>query len=103
MGKFLWALLTCIPLSAQIPTCAGATMWVTCDLAFDLQANENPAQTTLQAEFRSPRHKTYLLHAFQDGDRRLVIRFSPTEAGSWEFKLTSSLSRLNDQEATFTA
>src|SRR5579872_1862085 len=103
MRSLLWAALSCIPLSAQIPTCPGSTMWVPCDLAFDLQANENPAQTILQAEFRSPRHKTYLLRAFQDGDHRLVIRFSPTESGEWEFRLTSNLPRLNDQESIFTA
>ena len=103
MRSFFWAGFACVPLFAQIPTCPGTPMWSTCDLAFDLEANENPAQATLQAEFRSPRHKTYLLHAFQDGDRRLVIRVSPTEAGEWKFKLTSNLPRLNDQESTFTA
>ncbi len=78
-------------------------MWSPCDLAFDLEPSENPAQATLQAEFKSPRHRTYLLHGFQDGPRRFVIRFSPTEAGDWEYKLTSNVARLNDQEAKFTA
>jgi hypothetical protein len=78
-------------------------MWSPCDLVFDLEPTENPTQATLQAEFRSPRHRTYLLHAFQDGERRLTIRFSPTEAGEWEYKISSNLTRLNDQETTFTA
>src|ERR1700682_3216798 len=103
MRKLLWVALTCVPLLAELPVCPGTPMWSPCDLAFDLEPNENPALATLQAEFKSPRHRTYLLHAFQDGARRLVIRFSPTEAGDWEYKLTSNLPRLNDQEAKFNA
>lgn len=103
MKTLLGLALVCVPLFAQLPSCPGATMWTTCDLAFDLESNENPSQTKLQAEFRSPRHRTYLLHAFQDGPRRLVIRFSPTEAGDWEFRLTSNVQRWNDQEGKFSA
>src|ERR1019366_3730196 len=41
--------------------------------------------------------------AFRDGDRRFVIRFSPTEAGSWEYRLTSSLPSLDGKLGQFTA
>ncbi len=57
----------------------------------------------LHAEFRSPHHRTYLMHAFHDSDQRLLIRFSPTEAGPWTYRLTSSLPRLDGQELSFTA
>jgi hypothetical protein len=57
----------------------------------------------LRAEFRSPRHRTYLMYAFQDGDRRFVIRFAPTEAGVWDYRLTSALPRLEGKTGQFTA
>ena len=43
------------------------------------------------------------MYAFQDGDRRFVIRFSPTEAGAWDYRLTSSLPRLDGKTGQFTA
>ena len=52
----------------------------------------------LRAEFRSPvKRKTYLLHAFRDGDRRFTIRFAPTEEGDWDYRLTSNVARLEGQ------
>lgn len=39
--------------------------------------------------------------AFRDGDRRFVIRFSPTEDGSWTYKITSNLPRLDGRELSF--
>lgn len=76
--------------------------WSACDLTFDLLPQESPAQAELRAEFRSPRHKTYLLRAFVDG-RKLVIRYAPTEAGAWDYRLTSSLPRLDGQTGNLTA
>ena len=76
--------------------------WSACDLTFDLLPQENAAQAELRAEFRSPRHKTYLLRAFLDG-RRLVIRYAPTEAGVWDYRLTSNLARLDGQTGNVTA
>jgi hypothetical protein len=57
----------------------------------------------LRAEFRSPHHRTYLMYAFRDGERRYVIRVAPTEAGMWEYRLTSSLARFDGKQGTFTA
>jgi hypothetical protein len=76
--------------------------WSACDLTFDLQPQENPTQAELRAEFRSPRHKTYLLRAFADG-RKLVIRYAPTEPGAWDYRLTSNLPRLDGQTGNLTA
>ncbi len=83
-------ILSAAPLFAQ-PVCPITPAWSTCDLRFDLQPGENPSD--LRAEFRSPQHKTYLLHAFHDGDRRMVIRFSPTESGTWDYLVSSDLRR----------
>jgi hypothetical protein len=102
--QMLWVLflLLLAPLFAQ-PTCLATPAWSQCDLAFDLEANEKPEAVELRAEFRSPHHKTYLMHAFRDGDRRFVIRFSPTEAGVWDYRLSSSIPRFDGKEGQFNA
>jgi len=81
---------------SQSAGCAAARAWSVCELTFDLAPQENPDRAELRAEFRSPRFKTYLLHAFVE-DRKLVIRFAPTEAGNWAYRLTSNLPRLDGQ------
>jgi hypothetical protein len=91
-----WTLLAALPMWAQLPTCT-APVWSTCDVAFDLQPAENPAGVELHAEFRSPRQRTLVIQAFREGDRRYVLRFAPTAAGDWDYKLTSSLKRLDGQ------
>jgi hypothetical protein len=83
--------------------CNSTPAWSPCELAFDLQPGEDASKVELHAEFRSPRHKTYLMHAFHDSDQRLLIRFSPTESGPWTYRLTSSLTRYDGQELSFTA
>ena len=95
MLRAVFALLILgLPLFAQ-PACPATPAWSPCDLVFALEANEKPDAVELRAEFRSPHHKTYLVHAFRDGDRRLVIRFSPTEAGAWDYRLLSSAGRFD--------
>lgn len=102
MIALVWILLAVAPLFAQT-TCAATPAWSPCDLVFDLEPAENPAQVALRAEFRSPHHRTYMMVAFRDGDRRFVIRFTPTEEGDWEYRLTSSLPRLDGKIDRFTA
>jgi hypothetical protein len=89
------------PLFAQRP-CPATPAWSPCDLVFDLEANDKP-DAELHAEFRSPHHKTFLLRAFRDGDRRLVIRFSPTEAGAWDYRLSSGIARFDGKLGQLTA
>jgi hypothetical protein len=101
MLVLLGLLLAAAPAFAQ-SGCATVAEWNTCDLIFDLAPQENPAQAELRAEFRSPHYKTYLLRAFADG-RRLVIRFAPTEDGTWDYRLTSNLKRLDGQMGQVTA
>src|SRR5271170_994039 len=95
----LWVmlLLSALPLAAQ-PTCPSTPAWSPCDLVFDLEGDEKPDVVELRAEFRSPHHRTYLMHAFRAGDRRFVIRFSPTEGGPWDYRLTSNISRLDGKQ-----
>ncbi|HVO98294.1 MAG TPA: DUF5060 domain-containing protein [Bryobacteraceae bacterium] len=91
-----------LPLWAQ-PSCQSIPAWSPCDFVFDLEGNEQAANAQLRVEFRSPRHKTYLMPAYRDGDRRLIIRFSPTEVGSWDYKLTSNVARLDGKLGQFAA
>ena len=107
MGGLRWVMVVgvfvTVPAWAQMPTCTVAA-WSSCDLAFDLEAGENPAGVQLHGEFRSAK-RTLLIQSFKDGDRRYVLRFAPTEPGEWDYKLTSNLKRLDGQlgQATATA
>src|SRR5262245_36193753 len=73
---FLVVLLSGAILGAQT-TCPATPTYSACDIAFDLNdteaaAHANPYLTVeLHAEFRSPRHRTFLLPAFWDGGRRM--------------------------------
>lgn len=88
------------PALAQLPTCT-APAWSACDLAFDLDAGA-PANVELRGEFRSPRARTLALIAFRDSERRWVIRFAPTEAGPWEYRLTSNVKSWDGQQGRVT-
>ena len=90
-----------MPAWAQLPTCT-IPAWSACDLAFDLETGETPAAVQLHGEFRSPK-RTLLIRAFRDGDRRFILRFAPTEPGEWDYRLTSSLKRLDGQLGKATA
>src|SRR5712691_3481536 len=101
MLRLFWVSVAA-PLFAQ-STCPPTPTWSPCDIVFNLEPGENTAQLQLRAEFRSPRHRTYLMYAFHDGDRRAVIRFSPTEPGDWDYRLASSLASLDGKEGRMTA
>jgi hypothetical protein len=82
-------------------------MFAPCELTFDWQDSELPHNSSpykdelLNIEFRSPRHITYLMHAFWDGGHTLRARFSPTEPGAWTYHITSEIKRYDNQETTF--
>ncbi len=97
-------LLAIAPVFAQSNPCNGTPAWSSCEWSFDLAPNESPETFELHAEFRSPvKRKTYLLHAYRDGDRRFTIRFAPTEEGAWDYRLTSNLPRLEAQTGKINA
>ncbi len=76
-----WAQTVCPPTPRYSP----------CDLVFDVPSAD------LRAEFRSPRLDTALVHAFWDGGTKWVIRYTPSEAGVYTFRLS------NGKEGQFTA
>lgn len=90
-------------------TCNNTPAYTPCEFVFDMNGQEaaahpNPyADVELHAEFRSPHFKTYKMPAFWDGGQRLVIRFTPTEAGEWIWRITSNIQRWEGQTGTFTA
>src|SRR5215831_9079385 len=103
MGMGLRCLLLSIvcaitSLRAQTP-CPSMPLYTPCDIVFELNeaeaaAHPNPFLTVdLRAEFRSPRHRTYLMSAFWDGGRRMVIRFSPNEVGDWDYRVSGNIQR----------
>jgi hypothetical protein len=103
-------LLTAAVARAAPPACTeGARQWAPCELVFDWKDGEIPRDATpfttelISVEFRSPAAKTFRLRAFPDGGHSLRVRFTPTEAGAWSYRITSPIQRYNDQEAQFNA
>jgi hypothetical protein len=107
-ASLLALIFTAAILRAQ-PPCANTPAYSTCEFAFELTPAEAAAHpdpyrdVDIQAEFRSPRFKTFLLPAVWDGGNRFFLRFSPTEDGQWVYKVTSNLKRLDGQQGAFTA
>ncbi len=93
---------------AQTP-CQPTSAYSPCDIAFELSADElkahpNPyLSVELRAEFRSPRYRTFLMPAFWDGGDRFVIRFTPTDPGQWDYRLTSNIARFDGKMGSIEA
>src|SRR5947209_4588658 len=109
LGRLIWALF--LPLSvlsaASFPPCTqSARSGYACELSFDWTASELPQSSSpyrdelMNVEFRSPEAKTYLVRAFWDGGNTLRVRFTPTQAGSWTYHVTSSIHRYSNHEST---
>ena len=82
--------------------CPPTPAYSICDIAFDVPAN-TPATAELNAEFRGPSHRTFLLRAFRVGPNRMMVRFSPFEAGVWDVRISSTLDTYHEKQAQFTA
>jgi hypothetical protein len=93
---------------AQTP-CDGTPAYSPCELPFelspaDLAAHPNPYATVeLRVEFRSPLFHTFLMPAFWDGGSKMMVRFTPTEAGQWTFKATSNVAAFDGRQGSFNA
>ncbi len=83
--------------------CPPTPEFTPCDLTFDIPSDESGAPIDLQAEFRSPHQSTGLVKAFWDGGARWVIRYTPAEAGTYVWRIRSSLPGLGGREGQFTA
>ncbi|WP_162179826.1 DUF5060 domain-containing protein [Bryobacter aggregatus] len=87
---------------AQSP-CADTPVFQTCDITFELSGAETWQGTQITAEVKSPRFRTFLAEAFWAGGKKMVLRFTPTDDGLWELKLTSNLARFDKQNLRVTA
>ena len=105
------ALLPSLPLLARsLPSCSSsARTFSLCELSFNWNDSELPQGLSpykdelLNIEFRSPHADTYLIRGFWDGGHTLRVRFSPLQAGTWTYRITSPIKRFDGQEQTFTA
>ena len=105
---FRWAIaFACLAPAALAQTpCNNTPAYSLCEMTFDLPGNAHPipyASVDLRVEFRSPRRRTYAMPAFWDGGRRMVVRFSPTESGAWDYHVSSNVAEWNDKTGSFTA
>jgi hypothetical protein len=101
-------LLSALPALAQT-ICGPTPTYSPCEIAIELSsaeaaANPNPyVSVQIDAEFRSPRYRTFKLPAYWDGGRRFVVRVAPTDAGQWLFRLSSNLPDIDGKEGQFEA
>lgn len=92
----------------ELPPCSqGARAFSPCEITFGWKQSELPPDTSpykdelLNVEFRSPQHTTYLIRSFWEGGDSLRVRFTPTESGTWTYRVLSSIKRYDSQEASF--
>jgi len=96
------------PVLAQT-LCPPTPAYWPCEVVFELTEEEAAAHPNpylsveLEAEFRSPRYRTFRMPGFWDGGRRLVIRFAPTDPGDWVFRINSNIQRFDEKEGRITA
>ncbi|MBZ5577592.1 MAG: DUF5060 domain-containing protein [Acidobacteriia bacterium] len=97
-----------VRLAAQSP-CDRTPAYAPCEMVFELSpadAASHPdpyVNVDLKAEFRSPHQKTFLQPAFWDGGGKMVIRFSPTEEGQWDYRVTSNVASWDGKTGSFMA
>jgi len=103
------ALLALAPAGVWAQACNNTPAYSPCDLVFemtdaDAAKHPEPYKTVeVKAEFRSPRHRTFAMPGFWDGGRRIVVRFSPTEAGQWDYRVSGNIAAAEGKTGTFTA
>ena len=101
--RYLLIILLGLGLAQAQTPCENPKTYTPCDVVYELTAPEATAHPNphlslkFYAEVKSPRFKTYLVPLFWDGGRKLIMRFTPNEAGRWEWRLTSDLARFQNQ------
>src|SRR5579863_6539107 len=96
------------PAASPAP-CSNTPTYSPCEMVFELSdkdaaAHPNPYLTVdVKVEFKSPRLRTLAVPAYWDGGRRMVARFSPMEAGEYEYHVAGNIAEWADKTGTFTA
>ena len=88
LRRLIFLVIFSLPTAAQT-VCPPTPAWSLCEITFPSD------HAPLQAEFRSPGHRTFLIHSFSDGQKQ-ILRIVPTEPGTWDF-------RIDGKEGSFTA
>src|SRR5947209_5732777 len=107
--RFVAVTVFCAMYAQAQPACPATPIYTPCDLVFEMNGAESSAHPNpyvsveVKGEFRSPDHKTYLMHAFWDGGNRIVVRFTPVEPGEWDYRITSNIQRFDAQTGSFQA
>src|SRR5579862_5230774 len=100
-------LLVPLGLYGQTSSCSNTATYSTCEIVFeapDAAAHPNPYATVdLSILFRSPRQRSYELPAYWDGGRRMVVRFSPVEAGKWDYLVKSNVAAWDGKTGSLNA
>ncbi len=101
--RLLLAVAAPVCVCAAQRLCPPTPAYSPCELTFELSPDElkahpNPyLDVELEVEFRSPRYRTFSLPGFWDGGNRMLVRFAPTEAGGWDFRVLSNVASFNGQ------
>lgn len=91
--------------AAVPPACTeAARAFYPCEFAFDFDSSDAAyREEILTVEFRSPSATTYRLRAYWAARNALKVRFTPTETGTWTYRISSSLRQFDGKESTFSA
>ena len=89
--------------------CQSVAEWTPCEVTFELsadalKAHPNPTVSVdLWGEFRSPapKYRTHRMPAYWDGGNRMIIRFTPDDAGAWTWRLTGNIAEAEGKEGQF--
>lgn len=104
IARIVFANFAAIALTAAAcaqTVCPPTPEFTPCDLVFDIPSAKIDQPIDLQAEFRSPHQSTGLVRAFWDGGTRWIIRYTPAESGTYDWRLTGS--GFTGKEGQFTA
>jgi hypothetical protein len=79
--------------------CPPTPQFSPCEIVFELPAANGDQTLDLEAQFRSPHQNTGIAKAFWDGGSRWVIRYTPSEPGSYAYRIASRrLAEFNGKE-----
>ncbi len=82
--------------------CPPTPLYSVCDIKFNIPGADADS-LQLYAEMKSPRFRTVLAPAFPAGGSTWILRFAPTDLGTYEFRMTSSLPQFNGKSGTIQA
>ncbi|HKE23745.1 MAG TPA: DUF5060 domain-containing protein [Bryobacteraceae bacterium] len=101
--------LIVLPVLIHAQPCGHTPAWSPCELVVELSdqaaaKHPNPYQTVeMRADFRSTDLRAMSVPAYWDGEKRMVLRFAPSRAGEWQYRIDSNVADLDGKTGTFTA